>query len=676
MNDSINITATVKGWSTVECVASNGDKKKLARFSMVAYTGGKMSLAEWENPVIVDLSGLGITEKARPILKDHNSSHIVGHTDSVVVENGELHVSGIISGTGSVADEIVASSKNGFPWQASIGARAGTIESVHKDSVVSVNGREFDGPVDVVRSSSLGEVSFVALGADDETVATVAARAASTNNRKEDYQMSVYETWVEAQGFASDDLTEDQTANLRALYDASQTSPAIADEVVEASENSDPVAELRAEFAAEAERAGAINKICNGDNELAAMAIAQGWDTTRTELEYLRAARPVMGAPAVIRGSEPVNDKVLEAATCMTAGVSDKTMSKGYDERTLDAADKFGHIGLRELTAACARLEGKDIPAVFGDGTATIKAGFSTVSLPNILENVLGKVLLESYAAQEVVAPRVCRVTSVSDFKQVSRVRLLGNGIWNKVAAGGEVQSGILDDQKYTNQADTYGQVLTLDRKTIVNDDLGAFLEIPREMGRAAAASIDDAFFTSILSNPSSFFAAGNNNYISGADTAFGPDSLSEAFATMRAQKGGAGTPTRPINIRPTAILVPVDLEMDALSLMGSNQLLITGDTDLKIAADNPHRNKYEVIAAPHLSDTYYTGASAVGWYLFSDPNQVAAYELCFLNGVQTPTIEQMDAGPNVLGLTFRGYIDFGVNTQDPRGAVFAKGEV
>ncbi len=50
--------------------------------------------------------------------------------------------------------------------------------------------------------------------------------------------------------------------------------------------------------------------------------------------------------------------------------------------------------------------------------------------------------------------------------------------------------------------------------------------------------------------------------------------------------------------------------------------------------------------------------------------------EVAFLNGQESPTIETAEADFSVLGIQMRGYHDFGVALQDPRGGVKAKGEV
>ncbi|HAC89655.1 MAG TPA: hypothetical protein DCF63_03350, partial [Planctomycetaceae bacterium] len=93
------------------------------------------------------------------------------------MEAGQLVATGVVSRDTAAAREIVASSKNGFPWQASVGASVEEFEFVKESQKVMVNGQQYDGPLNVVRKSSLGEISFVALGADGATSASVAAGA-------------------------------------------------------------------------------------------------------------------------------------------------------------------------------------------------------------------------------------------------------------------------------------------------------------------------------------------------------------------------------------------------------------------------------------------------------------------------------------------------------------------
>jgi len=664
----LGITAQVE-W--LEAKDVEGTEEGPRTFSMLAYTGDKMTLGGWDKPVVVSLEGLRITAKPRPILRDHNASKVVGHTTSVKAEDGMLYVEGVISGAGPEADEVVAASKKGFPWQASIGAKALEYEFVKEGETTTVNGREVEGPFYMVKESVLGEVSFVALGADDNTYAKVAAEAAGI-------EVSMFSEWVQAQGFNLSELTDEQRASLQAAFDAEQKNLAasatesVKDEVT----GDDHVAALRASMAAEASRVASINAACKDNLELAAEAIAAGWSAEKAELEALRAARPAATAPAAHTSTPEVTEDVLAAALSMSVGRDVRKVEAEFGERTMDIADKFRNIGLRELCAQTAKLEGKNVPAVFGDGTDVMNASFSTMSLPNILENVMNKTLLDSYEAQEITALRVCRTASVSDFKQVKRMRFLGTGRWEQVAPDGELQSAKVDEQAYTNQAETFGQTIALTRHDVINDDLSAFLEIPTEMGRQGAYVIDDIFFNLLLNGTSSFFTGGNGNLVTGAASAFDIESLGTAYETFRKQKAGPGSDAedqRPINIRPSTILCPVELEIAVQQLM--NSPILGADNEKGTA--NPFSGRYNVISSPLLSDSYYAGASSAAWYLMADPAALHAFELCFLNGRQTPTIERIDPlnTPNhLVGMHFRGYIDVGVALGDPRAIVKCNG--
>ena len=146
-------------------------------FAMVAYTGDAIAQPRFDVPVVVDLSGMSITKKSRPILKDHDTSQIVGHTTDIENDKRTLTASGVISGASEAAAEVVATAKKGFQWQASIGARVTSFEHVKEGTTVELNGRSFEGPIIVAKKSRLSEISFVALGADDATSASVSAES-------------------------------------------------------------------------------------------------------------------------------------------------------------------------------------------------------------------------------------------------------------------------------------------------------------------------------------------------------------------------------------------------------------------------------------------------------------------------------------------------------------------
>ncbi|MEM7630352.1 MAG: hypothetical protein AAF356_13185, partial [Planctomycetota bacterium] len=277
-DDQKSVALTARAEIDLSAAAEADDPAPLPRFRMVAYTGEAMRLAGWRHPVVIDLAGLSVPSQNRPIRFGHDAQAGVGHTDAIGVDGGQLVASGVISRDTAAAKEVVASSRNGFPWQASVGASVDEFEFVRPNQAVTVNGREFTGPVNVVRRSTLGEISFVDLGADGRTSATIAASA------------------------GSDPAGGDE---------APQTDP-------DTGGGPDLVAQMRAEAAAETERINAVRCICAGEHrDLEARAIREGWDATRCELEVLRASRPK--APAAHVPTNLVTDGVLQAA-CMLSG--------------------------------------------------------------------------------------------------------------------------------------------------------------------------------------------------------------------------------------------------------------------------------------------------------------------------------------------------------------------
>ncbi len=88
----------------------------------------------------------------------------------------------------------------------------------------------------------------------------------------------------------------------------------------------------------------------------------------------------------------------------------------------------------------------------------------------------------------------------------------------------------------------------------------------------------------------------------------------------------------------------------------------------------NIHQGKYRLEMSRFLDNPKIPGGSAKAWYLLAEPADLAAIEVVFLNGQESPTIESTDADFSTLGIQLRGYHDFGVAKQDPRAAVKAAG--
>ena len=258
----------------------------------------------------------------------------------------------------------------------------------------------------------------------------------------------------------------------------------------------------------------------------------------------------------------------------------------------------------------------------------------------------------------------------MSDFKTVTSYRLIGTDQYELVTPGGELKQGTLGSEQYTNKADTYGLMLAIDRRDIINDDLGAITTVPRKLGRGSGLKINDVFWTTFLAN-SDFFKVANNNYLSGAGTALGIDGLTQAEVAFLNQVDADG---KPIGVMPQIVLVPTALSAMGTMLYKSLEIRnTTASTKYPIA--NPHAGKFRVEVSRYLANAQYTGASDKAWYLLAAPDDLPVIETAFLNGQESPTIETAEADFNVLGVQMRGYHDFGCALQEPRGGIKSKGE-
>jgi len=117
-----------------------------------------------------------------------------------------------------------------------------------------------------------------------------------------------------------------------------------------------------------------------------------------------------------------------------------------------------------------------------------------------------------------------------------------------------------------------------------------------------------------------------------------------------------------------------VALAAKGSALMTSTEIRDT-TASTKAPVGNPFAGRFKLVSSAYMSNTSFTGASALAWYLLSDPADLAVIETVFLNGQESPTVETAEADFSTLGIQMRGYHDFGVSKQEYRAGVRAKGE-
>ncbi|MCE9618437.1 MAG: Mu-like prophage major head subunit gpT family protein [Planctomycetes bacterium] len=659
------------GLKATAIVSAGGTDSKLKKFDMLAYSGGLLYMAYWDYPCVCDLAGLQIDGQTFPVWLEHDRMQIVGHTDKVSKTATDLSVSGLISGATPAAEMVTNSSANGYPWQASIQAPVHSLEFVEAGASATANGQTFEGPVYIARQSSLAEISFVSIGADDGASAKVAA------TRKNPMPQLKTSKKITASNPAGTDPEIDPAGTDPEVDPAAEPAgipaggnppspnnpaPSTAGESIQAS---------RRLFAAEAKRVADINRLCAGaDPTIAPKAILEGWDADKTELEVMRASRPTMGGPAIHAKDSNITSEVIVAALCQSGKIPN--MEKAFKPQVLEAAaSSFRHgLGLQELLLMAAAEGGFQCRSLRQGGLEQVlRAAFSTASLSGILSAVSNKALLAGFTSVEQVWRMVFATRRVNDFKTTTSYRMTMGGSFEKVAAGGQLKHATASEDSFPNKADTYGKLFSVDRQAIINDDLEALTGVPQDLGRMGAQSLNEIAWAKFLDN-SSFFTTNNKNYISGAGSALGIAGASAALQKFRDQVTKAGKPT---GIQPKTLLVPTALEGMAIALFDS-QFVQDTTASTKIPTNNPHKAKFNPVCSAYLGNTSFTGASSTAFYLLPDTKDGAVAELVFLNGKEEPTVESADANFDVLGIQFRGFFDFGAALLDPRAGVKSAG--
>ncbi len=660
----------------------NADGDTRPTFVMLAYTGGKLNVDNFPFPVIIDLDGLNIKSQTRPIRFQHSPLSGVGHTTKIEIKGPKLFAEGIISRATPEAHEIIESASRGFPWQASVGVTPVEIEFIDEGAKDKVNGKNQKGPAYVLRKSNLGEISFVDLGADDHTrVVVTASSEQETMMADEKKGTTSPGTEVSEQVKAGAETAPAKTTEpvqAAAPAPAPKVDPTPeAPEVTAAATAQAVLAEGRKAHAGEVRRLAKIEKLCENDAEVHAEAIEAGWTPDQTELAIMRKGRPTVTSATSTPADAGDTGKILEAAAMVAGGHPD--VEKMYDDQTLQVAhDRFRQgVSLQEMLMEAAAANGwcgrrfealEVMKYAFGHGVQA--SAFSSVDIGGILSNIANKFLLSGFDSVEQVWRQVASRRSVKDFKTVTSYRLIGNEQYELVAPGGEIQHGDLGEQSFTNKADTYGLMLNVSRTDIINDDLGAITMIPRKLGRGSGLKINDVFWTAFMAN-TNHFTTGNNNFLDGSTSNLGIDSLSTAEQTFMDQVDTEG---KPLGLMPQILLAPTSLSAISAQLFRSLEIRDT-TASTKIPVGNPHQGKYTPLISRYLGNSTFTGNSQLAWYLLGNPEDLSTIEIAFLNGQEAPTIESAEAAFNVLGIQMRGFHDFGVNLQDPKGGVKTLGE-
>lgn len=285
--------------------------------------------------------------------------------------------------------------------------------------------------------------------------------------------------------------------------------------------------------------------------------------------------------------------------------------------------------------------------------------GHGTSDFTNLLSNNIGKQVLAGYTEAPETWQQWCRVGRLRDMRSEDRPVMSTFSDLDDVTSGIEYEYGSFSDKKETIVAKRWGKLFSITRSALLNDDQNAFSEIPRHMGRAANRMVGDEVYARLTANAAmgedatALFHANHSNLVaSGAAPAVAE--LNTMLTSMATQTDPGGNV---LNLRPAFLLVPWALWGTSRALLVSER--VTG-------SENNDRNVWQA-ALEQVTEARLDANSAVAWYIAAAPSSVGTVEVGFVDGMQTPFLEQEEQFTRD-GVAYKVRLEVGTGVLDFRG--------
>lgn len=337
-----------------------------------------------------------------------------------------------------------------------------------------------------------------------------------------------------------------------------------------------------------------------------------------------------------------------------------------------DAQNEYRGFSMSEIARAVlaqsgVRNAGTNKVQLFGMAMTHADSDF-----PSILENIANKSLQAGWDEALVTYQVWASQGTLPDFKLSGRPALEAFPYLDLNIPGAEIKHATISDTGESIQLMSYANLFSITRQALINDDVGAFSQIPATMGEAARATVNWLAYQPLINNPLmsdgvALFAAGHSNL----GTAAGPstDSVDEmrtliatqsAIGTDAAGTANDGKTARTIGARLGYLIGGVSNEGAMRTVMESQFYVDYSNVDANIP--NHVRGAATVVADPIFDGS----ANPSYWYGAATRRTV---EVAFLDGNTSPYLESMQ-GWSVDGVEYKVRIDVGVSPLDYRGLV------
>jgi hypothetical protein len=370
--------------------------------------------------------------------------------------------------------------------------------------------------------------------------------------------------------------------------------------------------------------------------------------------------------------------------TASLRGVAVPKPAAGHEDFMNMKLSRMAEMYAEKMGCDVRRMAPKDIALVAMGHPGSMNrfriqrdAYHTTGSFSNLLLDAANKTLLAGYEEAPYTWEMWARnAGTTADFKNLNRIRFSEMGTPEMVPEGNTYPDAAMSDAKETYKINKYGNMFTITWETVVNDDLDAISRIPAMQGAACRRLQNQAVYgvltanaamadTGLLFNATAQTTAGGHANLATGAGAPSVTTLNTAYISMMTKKGLRSDVI--LNIQPAFLIVPAAISATALQLLGSIADPSVGGS---AAGNSNTKNIYgpngdrplKVIVEPLLD-----AASSTAWYLAANNSQVDTVEITFLEGEQSPVLEnEWDFDKDVYKYKVRQ--TFGVAPIDYRG--------
>ncbi|HEX8276037.1 MAG TPA: hypothetical protein VF615_25595 [Longimicrobiaceae bacterium] len=393
-------------------------------------------------------------------------------------------------------------------------------------------------------------------------------------------------------------------------------------------------------------------------------------DGEREYLAGLNPARPQGAGAAAAGGGSGTDVQVgvgrldrLQAAFDRACGIE----PENAELRTIRP------LGLRALYNEITLGHDPDVTGILHESAQRemLQEAFTNATLPRVVANTLNRRMARDYREVDYGERRlISTIGSATDFRTQEAVRVGYFGDLSDVdpESGDYAELAAYGDESATYSVGQKGNIVTVTRRHIINDDIGHVAKVVGRLGRAARRTFAKFVWSFFKNNPNiydatAWFTVAHGNLLSVALTAGALDAAEAALFNQTELSSG-----EKLGLTPHILAVPIQLKPTALAL--NNSQLVPGSANNDA---NPWYQRFGEKAENIIVNPFLTDAN--DWGVFANPSEVDVLEIKFLNGQEepelfladNPTVGQMFTADK---LQYKIRHEYGGAVTDYRGAV------